>query len=107
MHFLVPLVYLAGIFGIVQAVDNRLLFQVPDGETVAAFGEQFTNSCETWSPAIDEGLTLQTIYVQPGDFRGENADTQVRLICSYHDDDSGETVTFTEDVAESLGATQL
>ncbi|ESK93862.1 hypothetical protein Moror_13045 [Moniliophthora roreri MCA 2997] len=107
MHLSLPLISLAAIFGVAQAVDNRLLFEVPAGETVEEFSPKFQDSCSTWGPAIDQGLTLQTIYVNPGDFRGQNADTQVKLICSYHNDETGATITFTKDVAEDLGATLL
>ncbi|KAJ7634963.1 hypothetical protein FB45DRAFT_1002412 [Roridomyces roridus] len=90
-------------FGLVRAADNRLLFTIPAGTTVDAFTSSFEAACDSWAPAVAAGLTLQTDLVEAGDFSGQNADTEVRLVCSWTD---GTTATlFTTDVAESLGAT--
>ncbi|KAF9264093.1 hypothetical protein L218DRAFT_1076659 [Marasmius fiardii PR-910] len=102
MRFSTVFFSIASLVGLATAVDNRLLFQVPEGENTTTFRPQFEETCTTWPDAA--GLTLQNVYYVPGDFSGKNTDTQVKLICSYHDD-AGKATTFTEQVATSLGAT--
>ncbi|KAG7098365.1 hypothetical protein E1B28_000323 [Marasmius oreades] len=104
MQFSTVLLSIASLVGLVSAVDNRLLFQVPAGETTTSFQPKFEAQCQTWPDAAN--LTFQTLYYQPGDFSGQNANTEVKLICSYHDE-AGTTITFTKEVATSLGATPL
>ncbi|KAJ7885178.1 hypothetical protein B0H14DRAFT_1367669 [Mycena olivaceomarginata] len=89
--------------GLVQAVDDRLLFTIPAGDSIDTFTADFTDACTNWAPAVDAGLTFVEALVEPGDFSGKHADT--RLVCSFTD---GTTFpTFTTDVATSLGATPL
>ncbi|KAL0577507.1 hypothetical protein V5O48_004493 [Marasmius crinis-equi] len=104
MKFSTVFLSVASLAGLALAADNRLLFQVPDGDTTETFQSKFVDTCTNWPDAAS--LTLQTVTYQPGDFSGKNADTQVKLICSYHDDENN-TIQFTKPVATSLGATQL
>ncbi|KAJ8076204.1 hypothetical protein PM082_000622 [Marasmius tenuissimus] len=104
MKFTSILLTVSSLTGLALAVDNRLLFQVPAGDTTATFEPKFVETCQNWPEA--SSLTLQTVYYQPGNWQGKNTETQVRLICSYHDD-VPTTITFTKQVAESLGATPV
>ncbi|KAJ7182946.1 hypothetical protein C8R43DRAFT_1101177 [Mycena crocata] len=105
MHFAVLAPFLCAAFGLVRAVDDRLLYQIPAGETIDTFTSDFETTCTSWAPAIDAGLTFSNFLVQPGDFQGKNADTEAKIVCAWTD---GTTITtFTEDVAAELGATQL
>ncbi|KAK1219943.1 hypothetical protein PQX77_017308 [Marasmius sp. AFHP31] len=95
---------IASLTTLALAVDNRLLFQVPAGDTTETFQPKFVETCQNWPEA--SGLTLQTVTYQVGDWQGKNNETQVKLICSYHDN-VPTTITFTKQVAESLGATEI
>ncbi|KAF7340527.1 hypothetical protein MSAN_02124200 [Mycena sanguinolenta] len=91
--------------GLVKAIDYRLLYAIPAGDTMAQFTTDFQNTCSTWAPAEGAGLTFRFAFIRPGDYRGENTDTEALIYCTWED---GATVTaFTEDVAESLEATWL
>ncbi|KAF7312920.1 Glycoside hydrolase family 81 protein [Mycena kentingensis (nom. inval.)] len=91
-----------------HAVDNRLLYNLPADVDPQTFTVSFGNACASWAPAIEAGLTFQSFQVQPGDFQGNNADTQAKIFCTWnHDGDTSfpSQVSFTADVAESVGAT--
>ncbi|KAF8205908.1 hypothetical protein K438DRAFT_1931747 [Mycena galopus ATCC 62051] len=91
--------------GLVQAVDDRLLYEIPAGDTIATFNADWTSTCSTWPPAVAQGLTFSEAFFQPGDFQGKNAATEALIFCAWTD---GTTFpTFTTDVAASLGATEL
>ncbi|KAJ6452501.1 hypothetical protein C8R45DRAFT_1223533 [Mycena sanguinolenta] len=91
--------------GLVRAVDNRLLYEIPAGDDMATFTADWTAACSTWAPAAAQGLTFNEAFINPGDFQGKNADTEALIFCSWTD---GTTfTTFTTDVAASLGATEL
>ncbi|KAK7059690.1 glycoside hydrolase family 81 protein [Favolaschia claudopus] len=89
----------------VIARDDRLLYNIPAGDSMDQFTADFQSLCSTWHPAIHgDSLTFVQALVQPGDYQGNNADTEAKIVCSWQDPD-GNIVTFTEDVAASLGAT--
>ncbi|KAK7059689.1 glycoside hydrolase family 81 protein [Favolaschia claudopus] len=96
---------LFAVVGLVSAVDNRLLYQFPAGDTLETFSADFEAACSTWQPAIDQGLTYARTLIEPGDWQGKNADTQAKIICSWTDGTN--FPPFTVDVAASLGATPL
>ncbi|KAF7348535.1 Glycoside hydrolase family 81 protein [Mycena venus] len=91
--------------GLVHATDDRLLFAIPAGDTIATFTTAFQTTCRNWSPAVEAGLKFEEALVEPGDFSGENATTEAKILCYFTD---GTTFPeFTSDVAESLGATPV
>ncbi|KAJ6616459.1 hypothetical protein B0H10DRAFT_1949107 [Mycena sp. CBHHK59/15] len=102
------LTLLGSSIGLVHAIDNRLLFTIPAGETMDTFEVDFDNTCSTWGPAADEGLTFISTLFEPGDFSGKNKDTEARLVCSWYNasDPVYKDITFTVAVAEYLGATK-
>ncbi|KAJ7484435.1 hypothetical protein FB451DRAFT_84850 [Mycena latifolia] len=103
MRFAVLLPFLCAGLGLVHAVDDRLLYTIPAGDTIDTFTSDFDDACTTWAPAVYAGLTFVDFLVEPGDFSGKNADTEARIVCAWTD---GTTITtFTTDVAASLGAT--
>ncbi|KAJ6532714.1 hypothetical protein DFH09DRAFT_1182032 [Mycena vulgaris] len=105
MRFATILPFICASIGLVHAVDDRLLFAIPSGETMDDFTTAFQTACQTWAPAAEAGLTFEEALVEPGDFRGANPTTEAKLVCSWT---NGTTFpTFTTDVAESLGATLL
>ncbi|KAJ7779884.1 hypothetical protein B0H16DRAFT_1683157 [Mycena metata] len=104
MQLTLVLPVLCAAFGLVRAFDERLLFTIPTGETMDVFTAEFQAACPTWPPAIAAGLTFGSTLVEPGDFGGKNPDTEVKLVCGWSDG-TRVPVTFTTDVAESLGAT--
>ncbi|KAJ7249106.1 hypothetical protein B0H12DRAFT_1234783 [Mycena haematopus] len=118
-------------FGLVQAlpqpqVDARPLVQIPsvdgmDAFTVRATGNarttykilttlRWADVCTLWPPfntggLPDAGHTLVSSLVEPGDFSGNNAATEARVVCAW---DVGTTLTdITADVANFVGATVL
>ncbi|KAF7351935.1 Glycoside hydrolase family 81 protein [Mycena venus] len=67
--------------GLVHAVDNRLLYIIPAGDTIDTFTADFTDACTNWQPALNQGLTFVEALVEPGDFSGKNSDTEARIVC--------------------------
>ncbi|KAJ7614306.1 hypothetical protein DFH06DRAFT_1368601 [Mycena polygramma] len=102
MRFSVLASFIFASVGLVLAADDRLLFTIPAGETIAKFTTDFDNACSTWAPAVAAGLTFVDNLVEAGDFQGKNTATQARLVCAWT---NGSIQTFTTDVATSLGAT--
>ncbi|KAF8172953.1 hypothetical protein K438DRAFT_1772384 [Mycena galopus ATCC 62051] len=91
--------------GIVHAVDDRLLYEIPAGDTMATFTADWTSTCSTWPPAVAQGLTFSEAFLEPGDYSGQHADTEALIFCAWT---NGATFpTFTTEVAASLGATEL
>ncbi|KAF7351960.1 Glycoside hydrolase family 81 protein [Mycena venus] len=103
MRFAVFASALFAAVGLVQAVDHRLLYIIPAGDTIDKFTADFTNACTNWQPALEQGLTFVEALVEPGDFSGKNADTEAKIICGFTDGTN--FPVFTTDVAASLGAT--
>ncbi|KAJ7479741.1 hypothetical protein FB451DRAFT_1239727 [Mycena latifolia] len=97
----------AGLGGLVQARDDRLLYAIPAGDTMDVFTSDFDAACGSWAPAIDAGLTAFEALVEPGDFSGKNADTEAKIFCSWSNGPGINITLFTTDVAASLGATLL
>ncbi|KAJ7032152.1 hypothetical protein C8F04DRAFT_1396759 [Mycena alexandri] len=104
MQLTLVLPFLCAAFGLVRAFDDRLLFTIPAQETIDTFTADFEAACPTWPPAIAAGLTFLDTLVEPGDFSGKNANTEAKLVCAWSDS-TRVPVTFTTDVAISLGAT--
>ncbi|KAJ7150993.1 hypothetical protein C8R43DRAFT_1005855 [Mycena crocata] len=103
MRFAAIAPFLFAAIGLVRARDDRLLYTIPVGDTIATFTSDFQAACNTWPAAVNAGLNFVSDLVQPGDFQGKNADTEAKIVCSWAD---GTTITtFTTDVAASLGAT--
>ncbi|KAJ6514825.1 hypothetical protein C8R47DRAFT_493500 [Mycena vitilis] len=102
MRFSVLASFIFASVGLVLAADDRLLFTIPAGDTIANFTTDFDNACSTWAPAVAAGLTFVDNLVEAGDFQGKNAATEARLVCAWT---NGSIQTFTTDVATSLGAT--
>ncbi|KAJ6557571.1 hypothetical protein B0H19DRAFT_1148121 [Mycena capillaripes] len=100
---LVPFLFAA--LGLVRAIDNRLLYAIPAGDSIDTFTSDFDAACASWAPAAAAGLTFAEALVEPGDFSGKNADTEAKIFCTWTDGTT--STTFTKDVAASLGATEL
>ncbi|KAJ7453788.1 hypothetical protein FB451DRAFT_1408667 [Mycena latifolia] len=103
MRFAVLPFLLAGL-GLVHAADDRLLYKIPNVGALDTFASDFATTCATWEPAIHgESIIFTEALVQAGDFSGNNADSEARVVCAWT---NGITIkTFTADVAASLGAT--
>ncbi|KAJ7698639.1 hypothetical protein B0H17DRAFT_324842 [Mycena rosella] len=105
MRFATILPFLCAGLGLVRASDDRLLYAIPAGETMAAFTTEFQTACQTWPSAVAAGLTFGEALVEPGNFSGANETTEAKLLCYWTD---GTTFPeFTADVAASLGATPV
>ncbi|KAF7315943.1 Glycoside hydrolase family 81 protein [Mycena indigotica] len=104
MRFSTTLAILASVAGFASAADNRLLYNIPSSETPVSFAVAFGNACATYAPAIAAGLTFEAFQVQPGNFQGQNTQTQAKIFCSFWDA-AHVITTFTDEVATSVGAT--
>ncbi|KAJ6600603.1 hypothetical protein DFH09DRAFT_1070390 [Mycena vulgaris] len=113
MQFMILLPILCAALGLVQAsptVDDRLLVQIPSVDGIDAFTDAWTDVCTLWPPFNAEGLpkpglSLVSSLVKRGDFSGNNADTEARVVCTWA---NGTTpVVITPDVANFIGATRL
>ncbi|KAJ7723371.1 hypothetical protein B0H16DRAFT_1737221 [Mycena metata] len=97
---------------LVQAMDSRLLYTIPKGESMKGFTDCFEQTCTkgTWKPPPPRGLTFRGFLVEPGDYSGKNADTEAKIVCSWYNASapgpSQPSITFTAQVAEYLGATK-
>ncbi|KAJ7191272.1 hypothetical protein GGX14DRAFT_601003 [Mycena pura] len=94
---------------LVAAEDFRQLFAIPAADTITAFTTDFVSTCSTWFPAESgDSLHLLEAQVTPGDFQGNNVDTEALLICTWVGPTAGDPVQdFTAAVAEAVGATPL
>ncbi|KAJ7033157.1 hypothetical protein C8F04DRAFT_1105308 [Mycena alexandri] len=96
----------------VQAIDSRLLYTIPKGESMQQFTDCFEQTCTkgTWKPPPPKGLTFRGFLVEPGDYSGKNADTEAKIVCSWYNASAPgpnqPSITFTKEVAEYLGATK-
>ncbi|KAJ6616457.1 hypothetical protein B0H10DRAFT_2219470 [Mycena sp. CBHHK59/15] len=92
----------------VYAVDNRLLYTIPAGDTIDAFRSQFEKTCSTWRPAKRAGLKFRGVLFEPGDYSGKHTDMEARIVCSWYNTSTpnAPSVTYTRAVAEHLGATK-
>ncbi|KAF7295571.1 Glycoside hydrolase family 81 protein [Mycena indigotica] len=106
MRFSATLAVLASVVGFATAADNRLLYQLPSSETPVSFAVAFGNACASYAPALGAGLTFRYFQVQPGNFQGQNTETQAKIFCSFQDA-AGVASLFTNEVATSVGATAL
>ncbi|KAJ7673574.1 hypothetical protein B0H17DRAFT_1334993 [Mycena rosella] len=105
MRVAVLLPFLCTGVGLVHAIDARLLYKIPAGDNMDTFTTDFDNACATWPPAVAAGFTFGSFLVEPGDFRGKNADTEAKIVCAWTNGQNLEL--FTTDVASSLGATPV
>ncbi|KAJ7089263.1 hypothetical protein B0H15DRAFT_840179 [Mycena belliarum] len=104
----VMIMFLGASVRAVQAVDNRLLYTVPEEDSMNVFRNLFEQACinGTWKPPPPLGLEFQGFIFQPGDYKGHHADSECRIVCSWHNasDPNERSITFTTEVAEYLGA---
>ncbi|KAJ7154744.1 hypothetical protein C8R46DRAFT_1227562 [Mycena filopes] len=97
-------------WGGVQAIDNRLLYTIPKGETMTQFTKCFEKTCTNgaWKPPPPKGLTFRGFIVEPGDYSGKNADKEAKIVCSWYNASStanpNPSITFTTEVADYLDA---
>ncbi|KAF7340526.1 hypothetical protein MSAN_02124100 [Mycena sanguinolenta] len=103
MHLAVLASTVFAAVGLVKATDYYQLWTIPAGSNMAQFDTAFHNACINWAPGEAAGLTPWQIRVLPGDFQGNNPDTEALIYCLWTDVDD-EVVDFTVAVATSLGA---
>ncbi|KAF7365897.1 Glycoside hydrolase family 81 protein [Mycena venus] len=92
------------------AVDDRLLVQIPSVDGMSAFTDAWADVCTLWPPFNTNGLpnpgmSLVSSLVEPGDFSGNNADTEAKVVCTWTD--GTKLIPITPDVANFIGATLL
>ncbi|KAJ7436032.1 hypothetical protein FB451DRAFT_1308069 [Mycena latifolia] len=92
------------------AVDDRLLVQIPSVDGMNAFTDAWTDVCTLWPPfntnaVPNPGMSLVSSLVEPGDFSGNNADTEAKVVCTWTD--GTKLIAITPDVADFVGATLL
>ncbi|KAF7374242.1 hypothetical protein MSAN_00307100 [Mycena sanguinolenta] len=99
---------LAGV-SVVAAADFRELVAIPAGDTMAVFTTDFVSTCSTWYPAENgDSLHLLDARVTPGDYQGNNVDTEALVVCTWVGPNEGDPVQdFTVAVAEAVGATPI
>ncbi|KAJ6558393.1 hypothetical protein B0H19DRAFT_1376816 [Mycena capillaripes] len=99
LPLLAPLLFAA--FGLVRAIDHRLLYAIPVGDSIDTFTSDFDAACASWPPAAAAGLMFDEPWFNPA----TSQETEAKIFFTWTD---GTTfTTFTEDVAASLGATEL
>ncbi|KAJ7334021.1 hypothetical protein DFH08DRAFT_879937 [Mycena albidolilacea] len=117
LTILLPVLSAMSTFGLVHAlpnvharVDDRLLFQIPSFDGMSAFTDAWTDVCTLWPPFNTNGLpkagfSLVSLLVEPGDFSGNNADTEAKVVCTWTE--GAGLIPITTDVANAIGATLL
>ncbi|KAJ6512557.1 hypothetical protein C8R45DRAFT_1206613 [Mycena sanguinolenta] len=93
--------------GLVRAIDNFLLYNLPPGVTVDPFTDAFDAACAIWPAAIAEDLTFFVAQVDPPlpPVAGEDPDA-VRITCTWLDA-SDNFIQFAGAVAQALGSTPI
>ncbi|KAJ6529308.1 hypothetical protein B0H19DRAFT_1384976, partial [Mycena capillaripes] len=103
MRFTAALSLLFTSAGLVRAIDNFLLYNLPAEVTVDQFTDAFDDLCTIWPAAISQELTFFVAQVDPPVDSGDpNA---VRITCTWLY--GSNFVQFADVVAQSLGATPV
>ncbi|KAF7366005.1 hypothetical protein MVEN_00476400 [Mycena venus] len=102
MRFTAALSLLLASAGLVRAIDNFLLYNLPTGVTIDQFTDAFDDTCTIWPAAIAQDLTFFVAQVEPPLNGDPNA---VRITCTWLDGTN--FVQFADVVAQSLGATPV
>ncbi|KAF8209310.1 hypothetical protein K438DRAFT_1810822 [Mycena galopus ATCC 62051] len=104
MRFTAAFSFVFASAGLVRAIDNFLLYNLPPGVTVDPFTDAFDAACVIWPAAIAEDLTFFVAQVEPP-VDGEDPDA-VRITCTWLDA-SNNFIQFADAVAQVLGATPV
>ncbi|KAJ6588196.1 hypothetical protein B0H19DRAFT_200332 [Mycena capillaripes] len=114
MQFTILLPILCAALGqLVQAApttDDRLLVQIPSVDGINAFTDAWIDVCTLFPDFNTDGrpkpgLSLVSSLVEPGDFSGNNADTEAKVVCTWA---NGTTLLpITTEVVNFIGATIL
>nr|GAT56858.1 predicted protein [Mycena chlorophos] len=108
MRFNLAALIVASAVGIAQAYDFRLLYALPSGDDMVEFTVDFGNACAHWAPALAANLTFEDFNVLPGDYHGNNTETEAKIYCVWNQGGNvHEPTAYTKDVAASLGATPV
>ncbi|KAJ6511558.1 hypothetical protein C8R47DRAFT_1191204 [Mycena vitilis] len=102
MRFTAPFALLVTSAGLVHAIDNFLLYNLPPQVNLTQFAPAFIGVCDIWPVAIKTNQTLFGAFAEPP-LHNVDPDNTVRITCTYHD---GTTeYQYAEDIANVLGAT--
>ncbi|KAJ7878426.1 hypothetical protein B0H13DRAFT_2346559 [Mycena leptocephala] len=110
LTILLPIVAALGLVQALPTVDDRLLVQIPSVDGMSAFTDAWADVCTLWPPFNgisfpNPGMSLVSSSVEPGDFSGQNAETEAKVVCSWK---NGTTlIVITPDVVDFIGATLL
>ncbi|KAJ7500812.1 hypothetical protein B0H11DRAFT_1994562 [Mycena galericulata] len=103
MRFTVALSFLFASAGLVRAIDNFLLYDLPPEVTVDQFTDAFDDVCIIWPAAIAQDLTFFVAQVEPP--VNGNDPNAVRITCTWLNGTN--FVQFADVVAQVLGATPV
>ncbi|AAW41072.1 hypothetical protein CNBA5500 [Cryptococcus deneoformans B-3501A] len=96
------LIALLSTTSLVLATDYRLLVNKPSCQTI----DQFRFNFETLCPVFETSNTTEYkggLYFYPGDYQGQNADTQARVFCTYVNSTDNVVYSVTSELVTSLG----
>nr|GAT53472.1 predicted protein [Mycena chlorophos] len=92
----------------VSAYDFREPIALPAGQTEVSFAVELGNTCATWAPAIQQGLTFEAFNLEAGDYTGAHNETQALVSCVWNEGgNDADPVDFTLDVIKYLNATSV
>ncbi|KAJ7739007.1 hypothetical protein B0H16DRAFT_1569520 [Mycena metata] len=102
MRFTASLALLVASAGLVRALDNFLLYNLPPQVNLTQFTTAFDSVCTIWPVAIANGQTLFGALAEPP-IHNVDPPNSVRVTCTWID---GTTeFQYAADIAGKLGAT--
>ncbi|KAJ7649378.1 hypothetical protein DFH06DRAFT_1472129 [Mycena polygramma] len=104
MRFTAPLALLVTSTGLVHALDNFLLYNLPPQVNLTQFAPAFTSVCAIWPVAIQSNQTFFGALAEPP-IHNVDPVNSVRITCTYHD--ATTEYQYAADIASVLGATPL
>ncbi|KAJ7858336.1 hypothetical protein B0H13DRAFT_1982971 [Mycena leptocephala] len=104
MRFTAALALLVASAGLVRAIDNFLLYNLPPQVNLTQFATAFESVCTIWPVAIENGQTLFGALAEPP-LHNVDPPNSVRVTCTWRDVFA--EFQYAADIAGELGATPV
>ncbi|ODN86823.1 hypothetical protein L198_07186 [Cryptococcus wingfieldii CBS 7118] len=86
----------------VSAVDYRLLANKPGSGSIESFKVSFKIQCPFFNPTNNTNANHRSTFFVPGDWQGQNTDSQALVYCTFTKQD-GTAFAVTRELVDSLG----
>ncbi|KAJ7095032.1 hypothetical protein C8R44DRAFT_951312 [Mycena epipterygia] len=105
MRFTAALSLLVASAGLVRAIDNFLLYELPPQVNLTQFTTAFESVCTIWPVAIENNQTLFGALAEPP-LHNVDPPNSVRVTCTWRGEMFAE-FQYAADIAGELGATPV